>query len=626
MLLGTPAAADEAVTIRAFGDPGDTIYGTTAWGGDLDADGKPDLLAATSPAGLVRAYSGATGAAIRDFNGTNHPGIFGRSIAFSPDANGDGVDDVIVGAPGFGSSLPPAGVVFLLSGATGAEIARGSGQFNQSRFGSQVVSLGDVTGDGVPDFAAGGPGSTNAFPGEVRAFSGADGSPIPQLSRQGTGTESFGAHLVAPGDLNGDGVPDLIVAAPGAFPRPGAIPLGRVDVLSGKDGTTLKSLRGRIGLLGYALADAGDVDGDGRHDLAVGGEDFTRIVIYSTRTWRPIRKIARPEEGTHFGRFMSAAGDLDGDGRPDLLATIQIGGVEILHAFGTASFGRASIARIDAGTTGYADGAAFVPDEDGDGIPDALVAYQDRAVRVLHVEPTPLPAYTFTAALTRPQSVAALEARGTFTVKVGKTTQDVVVNCKGLTAGGTYTVLLEDGPGSANFDAIGTLALKGGTGGLTVTGTGAPPATLGITSIAQLTGRRVRLRDGADAVILDALLPLPGPSPSSSGKLPLLRNPATTFTAASGTVSFRYTAKTGGLLFGLAVKGVPASTALSLEIEDAPGSGVFVDAGPLVLGKYVRNTGKGELLPGGGGTYGQISGRAIRVVAGAETVLAGLLP
>ena len=47
--LGTPASADEAATIRVFGEPGDTIYGETSWGGDLDGDGKPDLIVAGGP-------------------------------------------------------------------------------------------------------------------------------------------------------------------------------------------------------------------------------------------------------------------------------------------------------------------------------------------------------------------------------------------------------------------------------------------------------------------------------------------------------------------------------------------------------------------------------------------------
>jgi hypothetical protein len=211
-------------------------------------------------------------------------------------------------------------------------------------------------------------------------------------------------------------------------------------------------------------------------------------------------------------------------------------------------------------------------------------------------------------------------------VKVAKGVHSVIVKSAGLIPGQNYGVHLENGVRTGEFDQVGELVMTGGTGALTVSGTGTPPEALGITSLAQLTGRRVQVRASDGDVVLEALLPLPGAIASSSTKVPLVREAGFQFAKMTGAVSVKYAAKTGSLLFAVVVRGAGTGTPLELEIEDAPGSGVFVAVGPLVRGKLTRDTKRGDELPGGGGTYATIAGRAVRIVSAGQVAMTGRLP
>ena len=210
---------------------------------------NPAVLATVFWALVVGLAYAADCVLIRDIPGPTPDDAFGWSIAMVGDINVDSISDMAVGAPGMpGSGFQQPGSAFIVSP---------SGQFLMElhcempslgdRCGEAVLGVGDWTGDGVPEIAVGAPGSDGATDGTLRdigrvdIFSGADGTllrdiPGPlQLSR-------FGSSLAAQ-DLDGDGILDLIVGAPG-FSRPGEPSVGAVFALSATTGASLIELQG----------------------------------------------------------------------------------------------------------------------------------------------------------------------------------------------------------------------------------------------------------------------------------------------------------------------------------------------------------------------------------------------
>ncbi|MEM9379360.1 MAG: hypothetical protein AAGB93_05360 [Planctomycetota bacterium] len=132
---------------------------------------------------------------------------------------------------------------------------------------------------------------------------------IPASERDGS---RFGRAVLALGDLDGDGIRDIAVGAPTAVDQS-----GRVLVLSGADRSVLAVWEGQEGrpTFGHTLRTAGDVDGDGRDDVLVGHEFGARTEVRSGVSGKQLTAFDRRESEVH------AFGDLDGDDRDDLLLT-----------------------------------------------------------------------------------------------------------------------------------------------------------------------------------------------------------------------------------------------------------------------------------------------------------------
>lgn len=131
---------------------------------------------------------------------------------------------------------------------------------------------------------------------------------------------AYAFSVAGGGDLNGDGVPDLVVGSPGAKgPGPFA---GRVQALSGKDGAELWARTGEYEklLLGFSLCIPGDVDGDGRPDVAAGAPLGAAVLLLSGVDGSVIRRITREDTigGSWFGAAVCALPDRDGDGVAEL--------------------------------------------------------------------------------------------------------------------------------------------------------------------------------------------------------------------------------------------------------------------------------------------------------------------
>ncbi len=162
-----------------------------------------------------------------------------------------------------------------------------SGDDSFDELGTWLASAGDVNGDGVPDIIAGAPRDETAGSnaGMARVWSGADGAVLHTFLGSGGGDE-FGEQVGGAGDVDGDGFDDLIVGS-----RYFALTdtSGNAQVFSGFDGSLLHtfSISVQADFAVGGVTGIGDVDGDGRADLAVGapfddtaGNNAGRVVVY----------------------------------------------------------------------------------------------------------------------------------------------------------------------------------------------------------------------------------------------------------------------------------------------------------------------------------------------------------
>ena len=182
--------------------------------------------------------------------------------------------------------------------------------------GNSVAELGDVSGDGVPDFAVSG---IAGDVGIVRIFSGVSGRELYTIESMDPGAD-FGEdrNVVGVGDLDGDGVGEIAVATPWgtAF-----VDDGFFEIYRGDDGSFLRNHFG-VGLdsLGNEIASLGDLDGDGVSDYAAcnfeKGDEGGYVAVYSGAGGEELARLTSTEPL----RFYSIAGpgDLNSDGRADL--------------------------------------------------------------------------------------------------------------------------------------------------------------------------------------------------------------------------------------------------------------------------------------------------------------------
>ncbi|HEU5394416.1 MAG TPA: integrin alpha, partial [Candidatus Methylomirabilis sp.] len=327
--------------------------------GDVDGDGFADFAVGAPGGGFggqVTVYSGATGAVVYALNGMAPVEAFGRSIAPAEDADGDGIPDLLVGAPiASPAGVPVAGTGRLFSGATGSLLLAFDGTDVLGQLTYSIASLGDVTGDGIPDILAGAPfadtsGLTDT--GRVRIISGADGAAV--LDLEGSAfSENFGRSVARIGDVNGDGLPDFAVGADGANPS-GMSPVGQVTLRSGADGTPLFTWSGANSFekLGFSVAGLGDVDGDGTGDVAAGRPGSNpgvplfagAVDVFSGAAGSLLLSIPGPVPVGTLGAAVGPSSDVDFDGVPDLVAGA--------YSAQSGSFSNSGFAGVFSGSTG----------------------------------------------------------------------------------------------------------------------------------------------------------------------------------------------------------------------------------------------------------------------------------
>jgi hypothetical protein len=280
------SGADGSLIHQWFGFSAYGRFGSKARGGsDLDQDGVSDIIIAArlanpngmSRAGSVYCYSGATGLLIMQFNGLAADDYFGSALSFLKDITADGVDEILVGSPfADPNGMSRAGSVYCYSGSTGNLLYHWNGADNRNYFGDSLADAGDVNNDGVNDIVVGAPdASPNGIheAGAVYILSGADGSLITRLNGL-AGFDDFGQEVAGAGDLDGDGFDDVLVSNPVADFN-GFTYSGVVYAYSGSDYSTLFRWIGShdSAFLGSSIGSIADIDGDGQTDILISGRD-----------------------------------------------------------------------------------------------------------------------------------------------------------------------------------------------------------------------------------------------------------------------------------------------------------------------------------------------------------------
>jgi hypothetical protein len=403
-------AKDRGALVLSGGVPGETFGCSVAAAGDVNGDGYEDVITGAYQSSRNGLAVGRAYVYYGSRRPVNRPDVmligeaagdaFGVCVASAGDMNHDGYADVIVGAYQNDGRGANAGRAYVYFGGPNLHERPDlvlNGEAAGDAFGYAVASAGDVNGDGFSDVIVGAYENSARGAGAGRAyvfFGSARPDAVPDLTLSGEAAgDRFGISVAGAGDVNKDGIADVIV---GAYQNDaGGVDAGRAYVFYGGkklDDHPDEILTGAAAgdAFGFSVAGVGDVNHDGYGDVIVGayhngagGKDAGRAYIYQGGVLpmeHPALVLTGEAAGDAFGYAVSAAGDVNGDGFADVAVGAygnDAGGSAAGKAYvfygggtdATPDFTLAGEATLD--NLGFAISGAG--DVDGDGFSDLVV-------------------------------------------------------------------------------------------------------------------------------------------------------------------------------------------------------------------------------------------------------------
>ncbi|MFN9304195.1 MAG: FG-GAP-like repeat-containing protein [Candidatus Kapaibacterium sp.] len=326
--------------------------------GDVNGDGYSELIVSaprfdngSTDEGRVIVYYGSASGLSRNniwsTEGNRDNTRIGNAVAGGGDFNGDGFADILIGAANMTSGQTNEGTAMVYYGSSqGLQPSFGlmvESDQSFARLGTSIANAGDINGDGLSDMIVGAPNHTNTNAGEGRLFiyhGRLNGlSNVPNRSLDGTKAgDQFGFSLVAVGDVNGDGFGDFMAGSPymdNRFLDDGRafLYLGSANGVAATPSQRLNPTQQELSYFGFSIASLGDVNNDGYSDVAVsapyfdnpitGVKDIGRVYVYHGSATglneAPATVIDGQQERSLFGFSIAGVDDVNGDGFNDIL-------------------------------------------------------------------------------------------------------------------------------------------------------------------------------------------------------------------------------------------------------------------------------------------------------------------
>jgi MYXO-CTERM domain-containing protein len=346
---GGAAGADGTPDGTLTGPAGAGFGKAVAAAGDINGDGFGDLVVGApnfgdgqAEEGRIFVYLGSAGGitagtAPVTFDSDSAGALLGSAVG-GADTNGDGLFDVVAGAPGLGNGQAAEGRVYLFRGSFAGFIATSpvivESDVADARLGAAVAGAGDFNNDGFGDVVAGAPGYSDGEIGEGRIYlypgsAAGLGAPITRESDQANA--ALGTSVDSAGDADGNGFADIVAGAPGAGGGAGVVFVYDSDA-AGLTATPFSFASGVAGAnLGASVAGGGDLDADGVGDIVAGAPGFANgqanegavFVFLSTGTILAAPPALIIEGGTaelRLGTSVAGVRDVNGDGVSDVVA------------------------------------------------------------------------------------------------------------------------------------------------------------------------------------------------------------------------------------------------------------------------------------------------------------------